>query len=308
MMVEAAEKSEVYQKMIKAVRGEHDIRDPVVHEVNTKADFSIDDSQGGELLYRGNQIVPPPEIRPELLRLAHAAHQGEDAMWRTCRSIWYWAGLKSELEKFYKSCRSCQENKKSLCRCVKKENVELYAFGSGDYLGLDCCTYKGQEYLVARDRTSSFIMAQEIASQSSKNIIRVLETWISKIGVPLVMRCDNATSFQSKEFRDWAAQVYIKLVFSSPYNSESNGSSESAVKEVKKILDGCGMKGLQRGLLQLNTSTKQGMSGSPAELFLGRPVKGLLPGQRLGKVDRDALLQERRMIQERLQMKKRNAP
>ena len=93
-----------------------------------------------------------------------------------------------------------------------------------------------------------------------------------------------------------------------PYNSESNGSSESAVKEVKKILDGCGMKGLQRGLLQLNTSTKQGMSGSPAELFLGRPVKGLLPGQRLGKVDRDALLQERRMIQEKLQMKKRNAP
>ena len=50
MMVEAAEKSEVYQKMIKAVRGEHDIKDPVVQEVNTKADFSIDDSQGGKLL------------------------------------------------------------------------------------------------------------------------------------------------------------------------------------------------------------------------------------------------------------------
>ena len=77
---------------------------------------------------------------------------------------------------------------------------------------------------------------------------------------------------------------------------------------MKKILEGAGKSGLQRGLLQLNTSTKQGMSGSPAELFIGRPVKGLLPGQRLGKVDREELLVQRRMIQEKLQMKKRNAP
>ena len=94
MMVDAAAKSDVYQKMIKAVRGDHDLSDPVVQEINcNKNEFSIDDSQGGELIYRGNLIVPPPEIRPELIRLAHAAHQGEDAMWRTCRSIWYWGAL-----------------------------------------------------------------------------------------------------------------------------------------------------------------------------------------------------------------------
>ena len=64
---------------------------------------------------------------------------------------------------------------------------------------------------------------------------------------------------------------------------------------------------MQRGLLQLNTSTKQGMTGSPADLFIGRPVKGLLPGQRMRKVDKMELLIQRRMIQEKLQSKKRRA-
>ena len=49
------------------------------------------------------------------------------------------------------------------------------------------------------------------------------------------------------------------------------------------------------------------MAGSPADLFIGRPVKGLLPGQRMMKVDETELLMQRRMIQEKLQSKKRNA-
>ena len=104
MIQEAAKVSEVYQKMIQAVKGDWDVKDPVVQEVNNKAEFSIDDSQGEELLYRGNLLVPPPGIRKELLRLAHDAHQSDNAMWLTCRSIWYWPRLKSELEKYYKSC------------------------------------------------------------------------------------------------------------------------------------------------------------------------------------------------------------
>ena len=308
MIQEAAKQSETYQKMIKAVKGDWDIKDPLVQEVNNKAEYSVDDSQGEELLYRGNLLVPPPEIRKKLLCLAHDAHQSENSMWLTCRGIWYWPGLKQELENYYKSCRVCQENKKTQCRSAVKENTELYAYSANDYWGIDCCVFQGQDYLVARDRTSSFIMAQEISSQSSRNITKVLEMWISKVGMPIVIRCDNATAFHSKEFKDWAAQMFIKVVYSSPYNSESNGAAEVAVREVKRILETKTKKGLQRGLLQLNTSTKQNMSGSPADLFLGRPVKGLLPGQTFKIVDRKELLEQRRMIQEKLQMKRRNSP
>ena len=48
MINEAAKKSDVYQKMIKAVRGEWDIKDPAVQEINSKAEFSIDDFKGEE--------------------------------------------------------------------------------------------------------------------------------------------------------------------------------------------------------------------------------------------------------------------
>ena len=90
MVNEAARKSDAYQKMIKAVRGEWDMKDPAVQEIKARGDFSINDSQGEALVYKGNLLVPPPEIRAELLHLAHDAHQGDNAMWLTCRQILWW--------------------------------------------------------------------------------------------------------------------------------------------------------------------------------------------------------------------------
>ena len=123
--------------------------------------------------------------------------------------------------------------------------------------------------MVCRDCTSSFVMAQEISSQSAASIIKVLEQWISKVGIPLVIRSDNGTCFTSKDYVKWAEKLFIKLVYSSPYNPESNGGAESAVKAVKEILKKEGRKNLQTCLLSINTTVKQGMSGSPMDLFIG---------------------------------------
>ena len=100
--------------------------------------------------------------------------------------------------------------------------------------------------------------------------------------------------------------MFIKLVYSSPYNPESNGGAESAVKVVKDILKREGEKNLQTCLLSLNTTVKQGMSGSPMDLFIGREVKSLIPGQRDRRITKEEIEKQRREIQERIQSKKRN--
>ena len=99
--------------------------------------------------------------------------------------------------------------------------------------------------------------------------------------------------------------MFIKLVYSSPYNPESNGGSESAVKVVKEIVKREGKRGLQTGLLSLNTTVKQGMDGSPMDLFIGRQVKNMIPGQRDRRITKEEIEMQRREIQERLQSKKR---
>ena len=148
-------------------------------------------------------------------------------------------------------------------------------------------------------------MAQEISSQSATNIIKVLEQWVSKVGLPLVIRSDNGTCFTARDYVKWAEKMFIKLVYSSPYNPESNGGAESAVKMVKEILKREGKNGLQTGLLSLNTTVKQGMDGSPMDLFIGREVKSMIPGQRDRRITKEEIEMQRREIQERLQSKKR---
>ena len=98
--------------MIKLVRGE-DIEetDPAAEEIKNNKELSIDERYGEALLYRNNLLVPPKGIRKELIKLAHMAHQSDDAMWHTVKQVWYWPNLKYELGNFYESCRPCMENK-----------------------------------------------------------------------------------------------------------------------------------------------------------------------------------------------------
>ena len=81
-----------------------------------------------------------------------------------------------------------------------------------------------------------------------------------------------------------------------------------AVHKVKKILKKMENSNLQKGLLALNTTVKENMSGTPADLFIGQPVNGTIPGQRTRRINKEEILEQRRMIQEKLQMKRRNSP
>ena len=101
--------------------------------------------------------------------------------------------------------------------------------------------------------------------------------------------------------------MFIKIVFSSPYNHESNGAAEVSVREVKNILKKDGRKKLQKGLLGWNTTVKQGLKGTPCDIFIGRPVRGRLPAQKDRRINKQEILEQRCIIQEKIQIKKRRA-
>ena len=126
-------------------------------------------------------------------------------------------------------------------------------------------------------------------------------------GLPTVVRSDEGTAFTSGEFKEYLAGLFIRQTFSAPYNHSANGGAEKAVDLVKGILKKSGWKGLQKGLLSLNSTVKQDMTGSSMDLFLGRPTKSLLPGSRARRVSQEELRNQRLAIQQRMMDKKRNS-
>jgi len=65
----------------------------------------------------------------------------------------------------------------------------------------------------------------------------------------------------------------------SPYCPQSNGKVENAVKTIKKLFSKCHESGLSeyQALLDWQNTLTEGMETSPAQRFLGRRCKTLLP-------------------------------
>ena len=96
-------------------------------------------------------------------------------------------------------------------------------------------------------------------------------------GLPKVIRSDGGPQFRSK-FSKLCQDHGITHELSSPYNPQSNGLAESAVKQVKYLL--IKSEGdMDKCLVTLSEwrNIPRANGSSPAQLFLGRRQRGLLP-------------------------------
>ena len=91
------------------------------------------------------------------------------------------------------------------------------------------------------------------------------------------MRTDGGPQFRS-EFKEWCNNRHIVHELSCPYNPQSNGHAESAVKQAKYLLQKCNnrLDDFQEALFEWrNTPRADGVS--PSDLFFGRRLRSSLP-------------------------------
>jgi hypothetical protein len=159
-----------------------------------------------------------------------------------------------------------------------KEPLQLtHAEAPMDHIAVDLFEVAGQHYLVMVDRFSGFPFVQRMRTITSAAIIHTLRNWFLDWGFPRYCRSDNGPQFRT-EFLAFCEKHYIKHETSSPYNSQSNGLAEAAVKNVKRLLLKCKEKDEDFAVaLSEWRNTPRADAHSPAQLFLGRRTRGLLP-------------------------------
>jgi transposase InsO family protein len=64
----------------------------------------------------------------------------------------------------------------------------------------------------------------------------VLEHIIHQFGVPQTLTTDQGATFMSRQFKDFAGSLRIKLLNSSPYYAQANGQAESSNKVLIKLI------------------------------------------------------------------------
>ena len=103
----------------------------------------------------------------------------------------------------------------------------------------DLFSLSGKNYLTYVDRYSGMLWYERLTQVTTAAVTKTLDFWMMDFGYPQSIRTDGGPQFRGV-FKEWCEERHIKHELSSPYNPQSNGHTEQAVKSAKTLLDKVG--------------------------------------------------------------------
>ncbi|KAL0859596.1 hypothetical protein ABMA27_010728 [Loxostege sticticalis] len=229
-----------------------------------------------DILYFRDRIIIPKSMKNEILKCLHQGHVGIVKCKINAKKTMFWLGMSRDIEMFVLSCSLCEKyrnsNPKQTLIPHDIPNVPFYK------IGMDICTFGKRDYLVVVDYFSKWIEVKTLISKTAQIIINKLKVIFATHGIPKYIVSDNMP-FSSLEFKQFANNLDIELLTSSPRYPQSNGMSEKAVGIVKKMMRKCFEENsdINLALLNYRSSPVAGLNYSPAELLMSRSLRTTLP-------------------------------
>ena len=283
-LLEAASTDKEYQDLLQAilsdVKCKHLDPEHIAHKYSAEwKNLSV--SVQNLVVLNNERIVIPATYRAELLELLHTAHCGiEKSKWKANQLYW-WPGFAKDIEKRVKRCTECRRLLPSQPhQPIVQRNKATYPM---EVLGSDLYELYGKHYLVVVDQYSGFPLVAKLFQLSTAATIAHLENWFNMFGECRVLISDNGPQYDSREFQKYAKERHFVHLPTDPLRPSGNGLSESAVKNVKLLLQKyhADWKKFSRALLAWRNMINDSGS-SPAIMFLGheqRTCLPMLPGQ-----------------------------
>ena len=207
----------------------------------------------------------------------HSSHIGIDGCIRRARDAMYWPRMSADLKEYISKCDICLTHRAS----PGKEPLLQHEVIDRPWakVGIDLCELNGRILLVVCDYHSNFIEVEKINQANTAGVSKALKVLFSRYGVPEVIVSDNGPQFSLVEFRMFATKWHFTHVTSSPHYPQSNGKAENAVTTVKRLFTKCRDAGQSEylSLLDWRNTPTEGIGTSPAQQFLGRRCRTLLP-------------------------------
>nr|XP_034982155.1 uncharacterized protein K02A2.6-like [Zootoca vivipara] len=221
----------------------------------------------------GDRVIIPEPLRNRVLGTLHMGHPGMVRMKSLARCYVWWPGMDQDIEKWVRTCTSCQEVRPDVPRAPVHWWEQARTPWSRlhiDFAG----PHQGKVFLVVVDAYSKWLEVAVVPSMTSAAVIRVLRQLFATHGLPETIVSDNGMAFVSQEFKAFLADNFIRGATSAPFHPSSNGQAERMVRTAKeaiaRLLEGDWAARIAR-MLFLQHATPCTVTGkSPAELLMGR--------------------------------------
>lgn len=226
------------------------------------------------LLMKSSRLIIPQCLRKSILDKIHSGHQGINKCRALARQSVWWPGLSIQIEQLIKNCVSCIKHEPDQTEPLMPSEFPKRPW---QIVGTDLLKLEGNWYVIVSDYYSRYVEVAKLERQTSQSIIMHHKSIFARHGIPEVVRSDNGSQFSQtidSAYHQFAKNYGFQLVTSSPKYSQSNGFIESEVKNFKKHFKKSDDP--HKMLLALRSTPLQ--SGySPAELLMGRKLRGVVP-------------------------------
>ena len=240
---------------------------------NFREELTIEDG----LILKGERIVIPPTLRPEILDTLHKGHLGQEKCLLRARTTVFWPGITKDVTNLVTCQKHQRHNQK---QPILQPEPPSYPWQK---VSSDLFDYKGQKYLLVSDQYSKFPIIRKlgstVGSTTSPVVINHLKSIFSEHGIPAQLLSDGGPQYSSHEFEKFVTSCGIEHIPSSPHYAQSNGFAEQMVQTVENILLKCDENNEDPylGLLSYRTTPVDHHLKSPAEWLTNRKFRTTLP-------------------------------
>ena len=202
---------------------------------------SISDTIRAHPEYILKKIVPE-HLRNSLVKAVHLmGHLGFIPMLNILtRHHFQWPGRNEDLKQMIHVCTECGVYKPRNGRLyIRSAHVKLLEAKKALAIDLGQVGNPAKfSFLVCIDLFTGYILARRISGRAtSVNIINSLLVCLARYAPSCeVIRCDNASTFVSWEFKDFCKAIDLEIWYVSRLNSRGNGKVERAIRSIKEQL------------------------------------------------------------------------
>ena len=169
---------------------------------------------------KGNRIIVPSSMHPEMCKLLHSGHLGIEKTKTRAHSSLYWPNIDNELADAIKSCSVCQEYQlKQKKEPLIPHNVLVVPWSK---VGTDLFHLKNKDYIIVVNFTTNYFGLSKLPDTRSSTVIAHTKSIFSKYGIPLEVFSDNCPEFSSHKYKLFSQEYDFKHTKSSPEFPESN--------------------------------------------------------------------------------------
>ena len=229
-----------------------------------------------------SRVVIPEELRKDVLRILHIAHQGIVAVKALARTYVWWPNINHDIEQLVKNCEACDLSLRKPNKA--KPHPWSPTSKAWERLHIDFCgPINGRMYLIVVDAYTKWLEVFDMRTcTTSSSTIKELRKLFAQFGIPFSIVSDNGPQFVSREITDFFRSNGIIHVKVPTYSQSCNGLAERQVQAFKKAMEkakrdnGDFDTALANWLLHNRNTPRASTNKSPAIMMLGRETRTLL--------------------------------